>query len=67
MDIDIKLRACKGSCQRYSEYQVDQESYVALDKQVRDRFCVSVAQTSLVKVVLEVVLQSIRGVAGHPW
>lgn len=34
VDIDIKLRSCKGSCERYSEYQVDQESYVALDKQV---------------------------------
>lgn len=36
MDIDIKLRSCKGSCQGYSEYQVDKESYVALDKQVRN-------------------------------
>nr|XP_020477878.1 fibrinogen alpha chain [Monopterus albus] len=34
VDIDIKLRSCKGSCQRYSEYRVDQESYVALDKQI---------------------------------
>ncbi|XP_068612222.1 fibrinogen alpha chain-like [Brachionichthys hirsutus] len=34
VDIDIKLRSCKGSCKRYSEYQVDKESYVALDKQL---------------------------------
>ncbi|KAM9836312.1 fibrinogen alpha chain [Aulostomus maculatus] len=34
VDIDIKLRSCKGSCQSYTEYQVDQESYVTLDKQV---------------------------------
>ncbi|XP_031158490.1 fibrinogen alpha chain isoform X2 [Sander lucioperca] len=34
VDIDIKLRSCKGSCQSYTEYQVDRESYVALEKQV---------------------------------
>ncbi|XP_028998792.1 fibrinogen alpha chain-like [Betta splendens] len=34
VDIDIKLRSCKGSCVRYSEYQVDKESYVNLDKQI---------------------------------
>ncbi|XP_044039857.1 uncharacterized protein LOC122870120 isoform X2 [Siniperca chuatsi] len=34
VDIDIKLRSCKGSCKGYSEYQVDQESYVALNKQI---------------------------------
>ncbi|XP_068164972.1 fibrinogen alpha chain [Antennarius striatus] len=34
VDIDIKLRSCKGSCKKYSEYQVDKESYVALDKQI---------------------------------
>lgn len=35
VDIDIKLRSCKGSCAGYSEYQVDKESYVTLNKQVR--------------------------------
>uniref|UniRef100_A0A8C5ESG9 Fibrinogen alpha/beta/gamma chain coiled coil domain-containing protein n=1 Tax=Gouania willdenowi TaxID=441366 RepID=A0A8C5ESG9_GOUWI len=25
VDIDIKLRSCKGSCSKYSEHQVDQE------------------------------------------
>uniref|UniRef100_A0A8C6KPI5 Fibrinogen alpha/beta/gamma chain coiled coil domain-containing protein n=1 Tax=Nothobranchius furzeri TaxID=105023 RepID=A0A8C6KPI5_NOTFU len=35
VDIDIKLRSCKGSCGGYSEYQVDKESYVNLDKQMR--------------------------------
>ncbi|RVE60802.1 hypothetical protein OJAV_G00185030 [Oryzias javanicus] len=34
VDIDMKLRACKGSCAGYHEYQVDRESYVTLDKQV---------------------------------
>uniref|UniRef100_A0A3B4YK06 Fibrinogen alpha chain n=1 Tax=Seriola lalandi dorsalis TaxID=1841481 RepID=A0A3B4YK06_SERLL len=34
VDIDIKLRSCKGSCSTYTEYQVDQESYVTLEKQV---------------------------------
>lgn len=35
VDIDMKLRSCKGSCASYSEYQVDTESYVTLTKQVR--------------------------------
>lgn len=30
----MKLRACKGSCGGYHEYQVDRESYVTLEKQV---------------------------------
>ncbi|XP_054609345.1 fibrinogen alpha chain [Dunckerocampus dactyliophorus] len=34
VDIDIKLRSCKGSCKTYSVYQVDRDSYVTLDKQV---------------------------------
>ncbi|KAG7236296.1 hypothetical protein INR49_001212 [Caranx melampygus] len=34
VDIDIKLRSCKGSCSSYSEHQVDKESYVTLEKQV---------------------------------
>ncbi|XP_051559263.1 fibrinogen alpha chain-like [Myxocyprinus asiaticus] len=34
VDIDIKLRACKGSCASYSEFTVDRESYVTLDKQM---------------------------------
>ncbi|XP_077356429.1 fibrinogen alpha chain [Festucalex cinctus] len=34
VDIDIKLRSCKGSCEKYSEYQVDHDSYVVLDKQM---------------------------------
>ncbi|MEQ2209604.1 hypothetical protein XENOCAPTIV_001367 [Xenoophorus captivus] len=35
VDIDMKLRSCKGSCSGYTEYQVDRESYVALGKQVK--------------------------------
>ncbi|KAK7162140.1 hypothetical protein R3I94_004705 [Phoxinus phoxinus] len=34
VDIDIKLRTCKGSCASYSEFTVDKESYVSLDKQM---------------------------------
>ncbi|KAK5606880.1 hypothetical protein CRENBAI_014121 [Crenichthys baileyi] len=34
VDIDIKLRSCKGSCSGYTEYQVDRESYVDLGKQL---------------------------------
>lgn len=34
VDIDIKLRSCKGSCLDHTEYQVDKESYVSLEKQV---------------------------------
>lgn len=37
VDIDIKLRSCKGSCARHSQHQVDLESFVALDKQVSSR------------------------------
>ncbi|KAM6909410.1 fibrinogen alpha chain [Xenentodon cancila] len=35
LDIDIKIRACKGSCATHHEYQVDRESYVSLEKQVK--------------------------------
>ncbi|KAM8898160.1 fibrinogen alpha chain [Spinachia spinachia] len=34
VDIDIKLRSCKGSCKSYTTFQVDHESYVGLEKQV---------------------------------
>ncbi|KAK6291664.1 hypothetical protein J4Q44_G00374490 [Coregonus suidteri] len=34
VDIDIKLRSCKGSCKGYAEFSVDKESYMALDKQI---------------------------------
>ncbi|XP_076838984.1 fibrinogen alpha chain [Brachyhypopomus gauderio] len=34
VDIDIKLRSCKGSCASYAEFSVDKEGYVALDKQM---------------------------------
>ncbi|XP_018518875.1 fibrinogen alpha chain [Lates calcarifer] len=34
IDIDIKLRSCKGSCSSYAEYNVDHESYVTLEKQI---------------------------------
>ncbi|XP_035005366.2 fibrinogen alpha chain isoform X2 [Hippoglossus stenolepis] len=34
VDIDIKLRSCKGSCSSYSEHEVDKEGYVELNKQI---------------------------------
>lgn len=34
VDIDIKLRSCKGSCARYVDFSVDKESYEALEKQL---------------------------------
>lgn len=34
VDIDIKLRTCKGSCASYSEFSVDRDSFAALDKQM---------------------------------
>ncbi|XP_015226361.1 PREDICTED: fibrinogen alpha chain-like [Cyprinodon variegatus] len=34
VDIDMKLRSCKGSCAIHTNYQVDRESYVGLDKQI---------------------------------
>ncbi|XP_076019059.1 uncharacterized protein LOC143010568 isoform X1 [Genypterus blacodes] len=34
VDIDMKLRSCKGSCKGYAEYNVDRDSYVALEKQI---------------------------------
>lgn len=35
VDIDIKLRSCKGSCERYSVYQMEVGGYMALEKQVK--------------------------------
>lgn len=34
MDIDIKIRACKGSCARSFDYQVDKEGYDNIQKQL---------------------------------
>ncbi|KFO90531.1 Fibrinogen alpha chain, partial [Buceros rhinoceros silvestris] len=34
VDIDIKIRACKGSCARSFDYQVDKESYDNIQKQL---------------------------------
>ncbi|NWI48978.1 FIBA protein, partial [Calyptomena viridis] len=34
VDIDIKIRACKGSCARSFDYQVDKESYDIIQKQL---------------------------------
>ncbi|MBN3316220.1 FIBA protein, partial [Atractosteus spatula] len=34
VDIDIKIRSCKGSCASAHEYRVDRDSYVTLDKQL---------------------------------
>ncbi|KAK6493330.1 fibrinogen alpha chain-like isoform X1 [Huso huso] len=32
VDIDIKIRACKGSCAKLFVYSIDRESYLTLDK-----------------------------------
>lgn len=34
VDIDMKLRTCKGSCKTYHSYEVDHEGQVALEKQM---------------------------------
>ncbi|NXE75274.1 FIBA protein, partial [Cochlearius cochlearius] len=34
VDIDIKIRACKGTCARGFDYQVDKESYDTIQKQL---------------------------------
>ncbi|NXN86741.1 FIBA protein, partial [Bombycilla garrulus] len=34
VDIDIKIRACKGTCARSFDYKVDQESYNNIQKQL---------------------------------
>ncbi|NXG71887.1 FIBA protein, partial [Baryphthengus martii] len=34
VDIDIKIRACKGTCARSFDYQVDKESYDNIQKQI---------------------------------
>ncbi|XP_048092977.1 fibrinogen alpha chain-like [Alosa alosa] len=34
VDIDMKLRSCKGSCAEYAKFTADRESYVAIDKQL---------------------------------
>ncbi|XP_009281595.1 PREDICTED: fibrinogen alpha chain [Aptenodytes forsteri] len=34
VDIDIKIRACKGTCARSFDYQVDKESYDTIQKQL---------------------------------
>lgn len=35
VDIDIKLRSCKGSCANYVEFSVDKETYTTLEKQLQ--------------------------------
>ncbi|XP_062311884.1 fibrinogen alpha chain [Osmerus eperlanus] len=34
VDIDIKLRSCKGSCKGYVQYKLDNEGYAGLEKQL---------------------------------
>ncbi|NXN97174.1 FIBA protein, partial [Rhinopomastus cyanomelas] len=41
VDIDIKIRACKGSCARGFDYQVDKESYDNIQKQLTQANSVS--------------------------
>nr|XP_061810697.1 fibrinogen alpha chain-like [Nerophis lumbriciformis] len=49
VDIDIKLRSCKGSCKSYSEHQVDHDSYVVLDKQINQLQAQQVQNIHLVR------------------
>lgn len=35
VDIDMKLRSCKGSCKTYHSYELDPEGQVALEKQMK--------------------------------
>lgn len=48
MDIDIKLRSCKGSCASYTEYSVDRDSYLSLDKQLSQLEAMAVQTTESV-------------------
>ncbi|KAM3857515.1 fibrinogen alpha chain-like [Diretmus argenteus] len=51
VDIDIKLRACKGSCKTTGEYSVDHEDYVALNKQVQQLDSQSAQSIDTVKTI----------------
>ncbi|KAJ8262441.1 hypothetical protein GJAV_G00166520 [Gymnothorax javanicus] len=48
VDIDIKLRSCKGSCASYTEYTVDRDSYANLDKQLSQLEAMSVQRLETV-------------------
>lgn len=52
MDIDIKIRACKGSCARSYDYQVDNESYDTIQRQL--------TQANLINLQPEVQAQPLR-------
>nr|XP_006111615.1 fibrinogen alpha chain [Pelodiscus sinensis] len=54
VDIDIKIRACKGSCAKSLNYQVDTESYENIQKQLTQASSIdlqSVLETSSLKVL----------------
>uniref|UniRef100_A0A4W5K227 Fibrinogen alpha chain n=1 Tax=Hucho hucho TaxID=62062 RepID=A0A4W5K227_9TELE len=51
VDIDIKLRTCKGSCKGYAEFSVDKESYMALDKQMDQLEAQSVQSVETVRTL----------------
>ncbi|KAL4618126.1 fibrinogen alpha chain [Arapaima gigas] len=73
VDIDIKLRSCKGSCAGYTEYMVDKDSYVTLEKQLRsleEMQLQSVETVSQLRVMKsrpmkDVVVSSVYKSAGH--
>ncbi|KAJ8403555.1 hypothetical protein AAFF_G00348810 [Aldrovandia affinis] len=48
VDIDMKLRTCKGSCASYTEYSVDRDTYVTLDKQVSQLEAISMQRIETV-------------------
>ncbi|MEE6461190.1 hypothetical protein FKM82_001225 [Ascaphus truei] len=52
VDIDIKIRACKGSCARSTEYKVDTESYDNIRKQLVQAESVSLEpETNVLRVL----------------
>nr|XP_033797048.1 fibrinogen alpha chain isoform X2 [Geotrypetes seraphini] len=55
VDIDIKIRACKGSCSQGYNYNVDKESYVTLQKSLQQAKAInldpSISQTNSLRVM----------------
>lgn len=67
VDIDIKIRACKGSCAKSFNYQVDTESYENIQKQLAQASSINLQselETSPVKVLKMRILKD-STVPGH--
>ncbi|MBN3295452.1 fibrinogen alpha chain [Amia ocellicauda] len=48
VDIDIKIRACKGSCESSYQYTVDRDSYTTLEKQLSNLDSISLQSVETV-------------------